>query len=386
MLRPASKGAKPALALADLPHYTREVLGLRGLCLTTDLLVGADRRMLDSMRERGDKAGCACLTLVEPPTLKITSPDESTAAATLERMAKVIQAAQILGCSSAAFHIEGITTEKERETAAFRLKQIVQRGEKLDVNILLGPAPGSNPWIEPDMLTDVLKRVGGFRVGTFPDFETASKAKDPLTYLRRLSPYASAVCAATLAFEAGVPASRPSAGPSAAAAGKGTAAAALAKLAAALAQMGDVDDEDDEEIPKPAKAGKKTKAAASPEPPTEPAPAKPAGKSSVKMPVPSPLKPPPEPVPVAEDDELDEIDDEELMMVDEGEDVDEPIEEEPLPVHKGFDLAGMVAAVSSVGYDGALLVDYRGSGDVTLGVQTSRKVLQAALDDAANAS
>ncbi|XVJ60397.1 MAG: TIM barrel protein [Tepidisphaera sp.] len=352
MLKPASKGAKPALALTDLPNYTREVLGLRGLSLSTDLLVGADRKMLDTLRERGDKAGCACLTLVEPPPLKINAASETAAAAIIDRMSRVVQAAQILGCSSAAFHVEGVTTEKDREVAAGRLKQIVQRGEKLDVNILLGPAPGTP--IEPDMLTDVLKRVGGFRVGTFPDFESASKAKDPMTYLRRLSPYASAVCAATLAFEAG--AVQP---PAPKAPSKQAAASALARLAQALAEI------DEAEPPAPPK-GKKGKAAAAP--------------------VPTPIKPPPEPK-AEEEDELDEeLDGEDLMLSEEGDEGDEEPEPELLPNHVGYDLVAMVAAVASVGYDGALLVDYRGAGDVTIGVQTSRKVLQAALDAARNAS
>lgn len=342
------------MALTDLPNYTREVLGLRGLSLSTDLLVGADRKMLDTLRERGDKAGCACLTLVEPPSIKINATSETAAAAIMDRMSRVVQAAQILGCSSAAFHVEGVTTEKDREVAAARLKQIVQRGEKLDVNILLGPSAGAA--IEPDMLTDVLKRVGGFRVGTFPDFENASKAKDPLTYLRRLSPYASAVCAATMGFEAGVTIAPPPKAP-----GKQSASTALARLAAALAEM-------DEAPAAPAKGAKKGKAAA------------PA--------VPSPIKPPPPPAaPKADDEEeLDEIDTDELLLGEDGEELDEEPEPEPIPSHVGYDVMAMVAAVASVGYDGALLVDYRGGGDVTLGVQTSRKVLQAALDAALNAS
>jgi hypothetical protein len=353
MLKPATKTGKPALALTDLPNYTREVLGLRGLSLSTDLLVGADRKMLDTLRERGDKAGCACLTLVEPPSIKINATSEAATAAIMDRMSRVVQAAQILGCSSAAFHVEGVATEKDREIAAARLKQIVQRGEKLDVNILLGPS--ANAAIEPDMLTDVLKRVGGFRVGTFPDFESASKAKDPLTYLRRLSPYASAVCAATMGFESGVTIPPPPKAP-----GKQSASTALARLAQALAEMGDAP-------AAPAKGAKKGKAAPA---------------------IPTPIKPPPPlAAPKGEDDEeLDEIDADDLLLGDDGEDIDEEPEAEPIPSHVGYDVMAMVAAVASVGYDGALLVDYRGGGDVTLGVQTSRKVLQAALDAALNAS
>lgn len=348
MLKPASKGAKPALALTDLPQYTREVLGLRGLCLSTELLAGADRRSLEALRERGDKAGCACLTLAEPPPIKLNSTDESTVKATLDRMSRVVQAAQILGCSSAAFIVEGVATEKDREIAASRLKQVVSRGEKLDVNILLGPAASAAPFVEPDMITDVLKRVGGFRVGTFPDFQTAAKSKDPMTYLRRLSPYASAVCAATLAFEEGT-----APAPAARAPGKQSAADALARLARALAEVGDE--------PAPPKKGKKDKPGVTP-----------------------PLAAPAE---EEEDDELEEgIEDEELLLEEDGGEGEEAAPPEPVPVHVGYDVVAMVASVASVGYDGALLVDYRGSGDVTLGVQTSRKVLQAALDAAMSAS
>lgn len=349
------------MALTDLPNYTREVLGLRGLSLSTDLLVGADRKMLDTLRERGDKAGCACLTLVEPPSIKINATSEAATAAIMDRMSRVVQAAQILGCSSAAFHVEGVATEKDREIAAARLKLIVQRGEKLDVNILLGPS--ANTAIEPDMLTDVLKRVGGFRVGTYPDFENASKAKDPLTYLRRLSPYASAVCAATMGFETGVvvpPPPKASSKATGPAPGKQTASTALARLAQALAEM-------DKE---PAKGTKKGKAASAPP-------------STLLA---GPIKPPPAIAKAEEDEELDEIDAEELMLGDDGEDLDDEPEPEPIPSHVGYDVMGMVAAVASVGYDGALLVDYRGGGDVTLGVQTSRKLLQAALDAAMDAS
>jgi hypothetical protein len=269
----------------------------------------------------------------------------------MDRMSRVVQAAQILGCSSAAFIVDGVATEKDREIAAARLKQVVSRGEKLDVNILLGPSPAAQTFLEPDMITDVLKRVGGFRVGTFPDFETAGKSKDPMTYLRRLSPYASAVCAATLAFEAGT--APPAAGPKGP--GRASAADALARLAKALAEVDDA--------PPGKGKGKKDKGPAVPTPPL----AAPAAAEE-------------------DDDDLpEELDDEELLLDEEDDGVEE-VPAEPLPVHVGSDLPGMVASVASVGYDGALVVDYRGSGDVTLGVQTSRKVLQAALDAALNAS
>ena len=49
-------------------------------------------------------------------------------------------------------------------------------------------------------MTELIKKIGGFRVGTFPDFEAAMQADDPAAYLRKLVPYASVVCATTVSL------------------------------------------------------------------------------------------------------------------------------------------------------------------------------------------
>src|SRR5262245_43840360 len=54
---PAPK-AEPALGLIDVPRFAREELGLHGLTISTDLLVGADFARLDKFREAADKASC----------------------------------------------------------------------------------------------------------------------------------------------------------------------------------------------------------------------------------------------------------------------------------------------------------------------------------------
>jgi hypothetical protein len=69
------------------------------------------------------------------------------------------------------------------------------------VNLLIGS--GKGPTLEPDRLTDLIKRVGGFRIGTYPDYQTAAASDDPLAYLRRLTPYASAVTASSIGFKKG---------------------------------------------------------------------------------------------------------------------------------------------------------------------------------------
>ncbi len=252
----APKGKRAALSAMDLPQFTREVLGLSGLSLTTEMLAGFDSHRLEALRERADKAGCSCLLLAESEPQPFADPQASDAA--VARMKRVVQAANLLGCNSVAVRVKAADSENLIEPVAKRLRQVSEPAEKLDIALLLTPNTGLTG--QPERLVELIKKVGGFRIGTFPDFETASAAKDPVAYLRRLCPYASAVNASTVKF-------------------------------------------------KDAAGG------------------------------------------------------------------DAP------PVHAAYDLSAMVDAILSVGYDATLSVDYRGDGDVTIGIGRSRAALQAMLTE-----
>jgi len=247
------KGRRAALTALDLPQFARESLGLSGLSLTTEMLAGFDSHRLEELRERADKAGCSCLLLAESDPQPFADPDGADAA--VARMKRVVQAANLLGCNSVAVRVKASDSDALIEPIAKRLRQVSEPAEKLDIALLLSPTAGLTS--QPERLTELIKKVGGFRIGTFPDFQAAAASKDPVAYLRRLSPYASAVNASTLKFKGGEP--------------------------------------------------------------------------------------------------------------------DAP------PVHESYDLSGMVEAILSVGYDATLSVDYRGDGDVTIGIGRSRAALQAML-------
>ncbi len=201
MLLPAGGARKPQLALEDLPQHAFEVLGLSGLNLSTDLLVGADRARLESIRERADKAGCAVLLLIESEAQSFAHADEGVGKNAVTRLTRVVEAARYLGCSAVAVKVQAVDDEASLLKTASRIRPAVDRAEKLDINVLLSPHEGLTS--TPERVAEVIKRVGGFRIGTFPDFEVASKSKDPVAYLRRLCPYASAVSATTLRFRQG---------------------------------------------------------------------------------------------------------------------------------------------------------------------------------------
>jgi sugar phosphate isomerase/epimerase len=192
------KSGKPKLDLLDLPQYARQDLGLHGLNLSTELLAGVSRERLEKLRERADKAGCACLLLIESEPQSFGDKSDAVGAAAVERAQKVIQAAHILGCSAAAVRASGADDATVFAKTAERLRKAVERAERLELNILLAPHEGLTA--TPERVTELIKKIGGFRVGTFPDFQAAAASADPVAYLRRLTPYAAVVSASTVKF------------------------------------------------------------------------------------------------------------------------------------------------------------------------------------------
>ncbi|MFO0833164.1 MAG: TIM barrel protein [Phycisphaerales bacterium] len=330
MLLPPAKGKRSALDILDLPKFTRETLGLSGVNLSTDLLVGADRARLENIRERADKASCACLLLVEHEAQAFGHSDESKVAGAVKRARAVVEAAQILGCSAAAIKVAAPNDEAAMARVAAALKPVVERAEKLDINLLISPHDGLTA--KPERVTDLLKKVGGFRIGTYPDFEVASQSEDPVAYLHRLTPYATAVCAATVRLlDQPLPPPKPAkqdnkklaASPAAPAGGKKKTSSSEEDLEDAMADIADVDDDEDEAL---------------------------------------------------DDAELDELE----RMIDEAIDDDAP---PPLVAmqHQPYDLRPLVAAIANVGFDGPLSLEYRGTGDLTEALTQSRDTFLALL-------
>ncbi|MBX3377919.1 MAG: TIM barrel protein [Phycisphaeraceae bacterium] len=195
------RGGRAKLELLDLPRFTREDLGLHGLNLSTELLTGVSREVLEKLRERADKAGCACLLLIESEPQPFGDAGEAPAAGAVERMQRVIQAASLLGCNAVAVRVSGEDTPECFARTADRLRKAVHRAEKMELNLLISPHTGLTQ--TPERITELIKKIGGFRVGTFPDFQAAAASGDPTNYLRRLTPYASVVSATTIKFVGG---------------------------------------------------------------------------------------------------------------------------------------------------------------------------------------
>jgi hypothetical protein len=161
-----------SMSLLDVPEFSIGKLQLRGVNVPSSMLAGWSLEDLDRLRDRGDKAGCPCLVLVEDTPLAFAGTREKTNAAG-DRVQRLAVAANRLGCNALAVRCEAPDTEQAFDRTAERLKAVMPAVERMELNLLVAPHAGLTA--EPDRLTDLA--------------------------LRKLAPYAGAVHATVQGFD-----------------------------------------------------------------------------------------------------------------------------------------------------------------------------------------
>lgn len=183
--------ADPPRTLMDVPDFTINTLQLRGLNINAAMLSGWGFSELDALRDRADKAACPCLVLVEEDPLPFGSNDEAKQKAASDRVRRLAVAGNRLGCNALAVSCLAHDDDDRLEGCADHLKEVMSDIENLDVNLLLMPHEGLTA--DPDRLTELIKRIGGFRIGAMPIYGRSSDEAVELEHLRKLAPYAGAI-------------------------------------------------------------------------------------------------------------------------------------------------------------------------------------------------
>ena len=178
-------------AILGLPRFAMEQLDLRGLSVSAGMLAGWSVADLERLRDAADKAACPCLMLSEPEPLGFGDHEESVRRAAADRLLRLGAAAHRLGCNSVAIRIGADDSGEAFDRAAVAVKQAMPPLERMELNLLLIPHAGL--CFDPERLTDLIKRIGGFRIGSMPTFAHAHETGDVVGTLRKLSPYAGAV-------------------------------------------------------------------------------------------------------------------------------------------------------------------------------------------------
>jgi len=193
-LRPLLTRSNSPLALTDLPIFAADELNLRGLALPTDLLSGLRPSQFDALRDAADKAHCPCLLLIESSPLDFQDP--AIKPVSIDRMKKLATAATRLGCSAIGICPAGVKDDEAFARTAAGIKEGLASLDRIEVNVLL--QPGDGLLAAPNGLTELIKKIGGFRIGSLPSFGHAHATGDAEQALRRLAPYATSAILATV--------------------------------------------------------------------------------------------------------------------------------------------------------------------------------------------
>jgi hypothetical protein len=188
------KRAKAALAPLDIPDFVAEELGLKGLNVNTSLLRGMAAKDVERLRDRADRARCPVLLLVDESALEFGGDD---AAASIARVERLGLAASKLGAPAVAIELSALPADRFDHYAA-NVKRALAGIERYEAHLLVRPGAGTAG--DATKLAELIKKIGGFRIGSMPTFAHAAAGGKPEDTIRRLCPYAQAVEASVKSF------------------------------------------------------------------------------------------------------------------------------------------------------------------------------------------
>lgn len=193
-------GNSHGMSMLDVPAFVVKNLQLHGLNIPASMLTGWSLEDLDRLRDAADKAACPCLVLVEDTPQPLGTTDDVRREAAAARVQRLAVAANRLGCNAIALTIDAKDDAESFDIAADQVRELLPGIERLELNVLISPHEGLTATTEK--LTSLIKRIGGFRIGSLPSFGAAAAANagNPIEGLRKLAPYAGAIHATIEGF------------------------------------------------------------------------------------------------------------------------------------------------------------------------------------------
>ena len=173
----------------EVPRLAAESLDLRGVMIDASHLSGWSLESYDKFRNNADKSKSPCLLIRDNTKLDILADTEIA----LERIKRLSDAANRLGCNAIAITPFFPKDQEQVDTIVEHIRGAMQGVERLELNLLLQPCDGLSS--DPDVLVEVIKQIGGFRIGALPTFQYAGLTGDGIEALRKLAPYAGGIVA-----------------------------------------------------------------------------------------------------------------------------------------------------------------------------------------------
>ena len=176
--------------IQDIPSLSSGQFDLRGVMIDAHHLSGWSLETYDIFRNNADKANAPCLLVRDNPPMDLSNGNHELSR---ERIQRLSVAANRLGCNAVAITPIFPEDDQALQFVTDQLREAMQGVEKLELNLLLQPTEGKSS--DPDQHIDIIKQIGGFRIGALPTFSAASATGDGINALQKLAPYAGGIVA-----------------------------------------------------------------------------------------------------------------------------------------------------------------------------------------------
>ena len=173
--------------LLEVPTLSAEKFNLRGVMIDAKHLSGWTMETYDQFRNNADKAKSPCLLVRDNSPMDLLECED----ASFERIRRLSVAANRLGCNAIAITPTFPENQHGVDSIVERIRLSMQGVERLELNLLLQPCEGISS--NPDQLIEIIKQIGGFRIGALPTFEFAGATGNGIEALRKLAPYAGGI-------------------------------------------------------------------------------------------------------------------------------------------------------------------------------------------------
>jgi hypothetical protein len=175
--------------ILDVPTLATEKLDLRGVMIDAEHLSGWTLESYDAFRNNADKAKSPCLLVRDNSPMDLLENSEIS----LERIKRLSVAANRLGCNAIAVTPTFPNDQNAVDLIVEKIRDAMRGVERLELNLLLQPCEGQS--MDPDQHIEIIKQIGGFRIGALPTFQSASSTGNGIEALRKLAPYAGGIVA-----------------------------------------------------------------------------------------------------------------------------------------------------------------------------------------------
>ena len=175
--------------ILDIPKLSSDKLDLRGVLIDANHLSGWTWDSYDAFRNNADKARSPCLLVRDNTQMDLLGSSEQS----MERIKRLSVAANRLGCNAIAITPTFPDDQNAVDDIVEQIRLAMQGVERLELNLLLQPSEGLSS--DPDQHIEIIKQIGGFRIGALPTFQSAGATGDGIEALRKLAPYAGGIVA-----------------------------------------------------------------------------------------------------------------------------------------------------------------------------------------------